>query len=55
MHGTCQARVVLQSLYDLLYYIVYYNYSCNIRVEGIVDAWNMSARVVLQSLYDLLY
>ena len=22
--------------------IVYYNYSCNIRVEGIVDAWNMS-------------
>ena len=30
-----QARVVLQSLYDLVVLIVYYNYSYNIRLRAL--------------------
>ena len=36
---TCSGKTELKVV---LVIIVYFNYSCNIRVEGIVDAWNMS-------------
>ena len=36
---TCSGKAELKVV---LVIIVLYNYSCNIRVEGIVGAWNMS-------------